>query len=168
MTKLTDARGASSAPGAPDASELAALAQAGEVSPPVPTAAKEVTFSPPLATTSPSLAAFGRQTEIYDLAKVYEYLGLSPVPERRGPHMMGTHGKECLVCSQLMGYTNFAPHNDLKAAGYPEGSRALHNAHWCKNVKEAVERKAAEVGTPADEVARLLTKHVDTSAQRRA
>ena len=89
----------------------------------------------------------GGPPKVYDLPRIYKYLELSsPIPDRRGPHSNGTHGEECAICSEFFKIKKFMDHEVLKQLGFPEDSRAYHQAFKCSKIPKAVEIFAAKSG----------------------
>ena len=95
---------------------------------------------------------------MYDLHKVYEYLGLdtNKIPGFVGPHQDGTHGEECLVCSQIFNL-QFC-YWDKCVASQPN-IVAYHKAWSCKRIEEAV-KKAAERKGDGPEVVEEVLRHI--------
>ena len=123
------------------------------------------TSTPPSAFTSPTdrfkmfaPSSMGGPPKVYDLAKIYSFLGLkAPVPARKGTNPGFTHGAECAVCSEFLGFTEFVAYDQLKGLGSGSGARAFHNAWKCSKIPAVIKAHADKLGTAAADVDELLT-----------
>ena len=105
------------------------------------------------------LAAFSRGDfkPIYDLPKVYAFLGYdsSTIPKAQ----VGAHadGGRCKICVYL-GHTQVVDYNSASggASKLPAGTVFNHNPWKCGFCKTAVEKRALELGSSAAEVAEVL------------
>ena len=97
---------------------------------------------------------------MYDLPKVYEYLGLdtTKIPDLVGPHQDGTHGEECLVCSQIF-KLEFCYFDQCRSTN--TSRVAYHKAWSCKRIEKAVKQAAEQKGDGPEVVAEVL-KHLQS------
>lgn len=102
-------------------------------------------------------SSMGGPPKVYDLGKIYSFLNLkAPVPARKGGNPGFTHGAECAVCSEFLGFTEFVAYDQLKGLGGNSGARAFHNAWKCSKIPAAVKAQADRAGTAPAEVDELL------------